>query len=661
MNAESSRSHSLLIVSVVQKDSVTERVIRDRLVLGGLAGSERVKKTQVSGRGLEEAKNINRSLSTLGMVINSLTDGSSHVPYRDSKLTRVLQDSLGGNSRTALIVCCAPERQHTPETVSTLRFGERASRIRNVIVRNEELSVPELKKLVEEGNAEIARLEKLVAGMVTEEGRLRDLVAAGRGGTTDGGGHPSAPPAAGGNKARANSSFDMGDEELAAFLLGEIDGMGITGEGHDLLHSEGFVVGGVEEFQGPLNRKGEGGETENSDDLEKVNVQVCRLKEWVKREHTNNQSLKAALEDKEAAMKLLLESVKADTLATSTALFPDPASVPFPVPVPVAKAHGDSDDSDSDDSGSDDSGETPPPSAFSSSEAEASEKALLETVKELEGTNDALEAENSALQETLLAMAEEHVLTAKHSDDTDDTDDRAKGGGEEPNSAEEEKEEEEEEGEEEEGGDYLEHSAVRLVEERPCYSGTHGEVPPPPPPAENGGEDEDADDPTFKRINSAEHCTSSPLVGKLRDIAPPPRLELDPAAATTTITTPEPTGDARGGGDFSINSNMPDTEYRLAELDHLRREVHEREHIAEALQVVVEGLRVEKDEALRVGAEAARAGEILADQARETAAAAAVAAAAAAKAKAAAEAALAAGAAEMFEIPNDPPPLTVLS
>ena len=95
MNAESSRSHSLLMMTVTQRDVKTERVVRARLVLGDLAGSERVKKTMASGSRLEEAKNINRSLTTLGMVINSLTDGSNHVPYRDSKLTRLLQDSLG--------------------------------------------------------------------------------------------------------------------------------------------------------------------------------------------------------------------------------------------------------------------------------------------------------------------------------------------------------------------------------------------------------------------------------------------------------------------------------------------------------------------------------------------------------------------------------------
>jgi len=168
MNAESSRSHSLLMITVSQKHLQTEHVVRARLVLGDLAGSERIKKTKVTQMRLEEAKKINQSLTTLGMVINALTDGSSHVPYRNSKLTRVLQESLGGNSRTALIICCSPESEHASESVSTLRFGERASRIRNKIVRNEELSTVELKAMLEDANKEIERLMGVVGGKEKE-------------------------------------------------------------------------------------------------------------------------------------------------------------------------------------------------------------------------------------------------------------------------------------------------------------------------------------------------------------------------------------------------------------------------------------------------------------------------------------------------------------
>ena len=89
-----------------------------------MAGSEKISKTLVSGQQLEEAKNINKSLSSLGMVINALTsDKKEHVPYRDSKLTRILQESLGGNSKTSLIIACSMCSYNDKETLSTLRFG----------------------------------------------------------------------------------------------------------------------------------------------------------------------------------------------------------------------------------------------------------------------------------------------------------------------------------------------------------------------------------------------------------------------------------------------------------------------------------------------------------------------------------------------------------
>lgn len=92
-----------------------------------LAGSEKVAKTGASGQTLDEAKTINKSLTTLGQVITALTDGkSTHVPYRDSKLTRILSESLGGNSKTCLIITCSPSIYNEQETISTLKFGKRA-------------------------------------------------------------------------------------------------------------------------------------------------------------------------------------------------------------------------------------------------------------------------------------------------------------------------------------------------------------------------------------------------------------------------------------------------------------------------------------------------------------------------------------------------------
>lgn len=112
-----------------------------------LAGSEKITKTGAEGIVLEEAKMINKSLSTLGLVINKLTDDKEkHVPYRDSKLTRVLQESLGGNSKTALIINCSPAIDNLEETTSTLMFGKRAKNIKNKAVLNVEKSIQDLKK-----------------------------------------------------------------------------------------------------------------------------------------------------------------------------------------------------------------------------------------------------------------------------------------------------------------------------------------------------------------------------------------------------------------------------------------------------------------------------------------------------------------------------------
>ncbi|OMO94817.1 hypothetical protein COLO4_16159 [Corchorus olitorius] len=113
MNMASSRSHCLYMFRVHQESTIEKRVKFGKLILVDLAGSEKVEKTGAEGRILEEAKTINKSLSVLGNVINALTRGSlakaNHIPYCDSKLTRVLQDSLGGSSRTALHCCCSPK------------------------------------------------------------------------------------------------------------------------------------------------------------------------------------------------------------------------------------------------------------------------------------------------------------------------------------------------------------------------------------------------------------------------------------------------------------------------------------------------------------------------------------------------------------------------
>lgn len=124
MNAESSRSHSIFILTVTQTNMEDMSIKTGKLYLVDLAGSEKISKTGAKGTTLDEAKMINKSLTTLGKVITALTDRkATHIPYRESKLTRILQESLGGNSKTALIITCSPHPYNEAETLSTLRFG----------------------------------------------------------------------------------------------------------------------------------------------------------------------------------------------------------------------------------------------------------------------------------------------------------------------------------------------------------------------------------------------------------------------------------------------------------------------------------------------------------------------------------------------------------
>ena len=138
-NNHSSRSHLLCILEITQKfPNGTERNGVFNLV--DLAGSEKIRTFDPLSPTISETKKINSSLSVLGQVISALSNNAKHVPFRESKLTRVLQESLGGNYKTILVACCHMGREMVEETVSTLKFAERVRGIRNKVKVNEKQS-----------------------------------------------------------------------------------------------------------------------------------------------------------------------------------------------------------------------------------------------------------------------------------------------------------------------------------------------------------------------------------------------------------------------------------------------------------------------------------------------------------------------------------------
>ncbi|XP_021106175.1 chromosome-associated kinesin KIF4A isoform X3 [Heterocephalus glaber] len=150
MNSQSSRSHAIFTISIEQrKKNDKNSSFRSKLHLVDLAGSERQKKTKAEGDRLKEGININRGLLCLGNVISALGDDKKcgFVPYRDSKLTRLLQDSLGGNSHTLMIACVSPADSNLEETLNTLRYADRARKIKNKPVVNFDPQTAELNHL----------------------------------------------------------------------------------------------------------------------------------------------------------------------------------------------------------------------------------------------------------------------------------------------------------------------------------------------------------------------------------------------------------------------------------------------------------------------------------------------------------------------------------
>lgn len=169
MNAESSRSHSIFTIYIDSQENDekgNEKYKASKLNLVDLAGSERASKTGATGDGMKEATKINLSLSALGNVISALVDGkTNHIPYRDSKLTRLLQDSLGGNTKTIMIAAVSPANYNYDETLSTLRYASRAKFIQNKPKINEDPKDALLREYMDE----IKKLKMMLEGKAPME------------------------------------------------------------------------------------------------------------------------------------------------------------------------------------------------------------------------------------------------------------------------------------------------------------------------------------------------------------------------------------------------------------------------------------------------------------------------------------------------------------
>ncbi|CAD8189553.1 unnamed protein product [Paramecium pentaurelia] len=175
MNKESSRSHCIFTVYIecsMNDEKGNERITAGKLNLVDLAGSERQSKTQATGDRLKEATKINLSLSALGNVISALVDGKTqHIPYRDSKLTRLLQDSLGGNTKTIMITAISPSDFNYEETLSSLRYASRAKMIKNQPKVNEDPKDALLKEQAEE----IKKLRELLMKQNQDNGDRQNV------------------------------------------------------------------------------------------------------------------------------------------------------------------------------------------------------------------------------------------------------------------------------------------------------------------------------------------------------------------------------------------------------------------------------------------------------------------------------------------------------
>ncbi|CAO3641778.1 unnamed protein product [Mucor fragilis] len=182
MNTVSSRSHAVFSVILKQQKTAEEPSITSKFHFVDLAGSERLKRTNAQGDRAKEGISINSGLLALGNVISALGDEArrtSHVPYRDSKLTRLLQDSLGGNSQTLMLACVSPSDSNFMETLNTLKYANRARNIKNRVTINQDFAGSSIE--VNQLRAQLARLRIELASVRAENAGSGDHRTSSRG------------------------------------------------------------------------------------------------------------------------------------------------------------------------------------------------------------------------------------------------------------------------------------------------------------------------------------------------------------------------------------------------------------------------------------------------------------------------------------------------
>ncbi|KAI0215596.1 Kinesin-related protein 1 [Lamellibrachia satsuma] len=179
MNETSSRAHTIVTITFAQNCIRTKTTKMSSINLVDLAGSERAKQTESTGDRFEEAKNINRSLMTLGSVIKALCDKArgvnTHVPYRDSVLTKLLKNTLGGNSKSVMIAAISPDAENYDQSLSTLKYADRAKSIRTVAKVNQEATNKLIQDLIAEKEKLLRELENArtaTAHGYTDDGKL---------------------------------------------------------------------------------------------------------------------------------------------------------------------------------------------------------------------------------------------------------------------------------------------------------------------------------------------------------------------------------------------------------------------------------------------------------------------------------------------------------